>query len=190
VRGDAGTEAVIEELRALSRGEQQQVSADYAVPHPGGTRWFHLQASPVDQAGHIVLTHTDVTGRVDAEHAALWRARHDPLTELPNRARLHELIDAELRRPGRPAVTVLFLDVDGFKEVNDSLGHEVGDDLLRQLAERLARRTRAGDTVGRLGGDEFVVLCPDCDADGAEALAERFQSSFDRPFDLGGRSPG
>jgi diguanylate cyclase (GGDEF)-like protein len=101
---------------------------------------------------------------------------------------LHELIDAELQRPGRPGVTVLFLDVDGFKEVNDSLGHEVGDDLLRQLSDRLTGRTRAGDTVGRLGGDEFVVLCPDCDADGAEALAQRFQSSFDRPFDLGGRT--
>ena len=187
VRDDAATLAMIESVRALSRGEIPQVSADYALPNPAGTRWYHLQASRVDQAGHVVVTHTDITARVQAEQAALWRARHDPLTELPNRARLHELIDAELHRPGRSAVTVLFLDVDGFKEVNDSLGHEVGDDLLRQLSERLTSRTRADDTVGRLGGDEFVVLCPDCDADGAEALAQRFQSSFDQPFDLGGR---
>jgi diguanylate cyclase (GGDEF)-like protein len=187
VRDDAATEAMIEAVKALSRGEMNQVAADYALPHADGTRWYHLQVSRVDQAGHVVVTHTDITDRVEAEHAALFRAQHDPLTELPNRARLHELIDAELRRPGRPAVTVLFLDVDGFKEVNDSLGHEVGDDLLRQLSERLTGRTRAGDTVGRLGGDEFVVLCPDCDADGAVALAERFRSSFDRPFDLGGR---
>ena len=187
VRDDITTDAMIEEVRALSRGEVPQVSADYALPNPAGTRWYHLQASRVDQAGHVVVTHTDITARVQAEQAALWRARHDPLTELPNRARLHELIDAELQRPRRAAVTVLFLDVDGFKEVNDSLGHEVGDDLLRQLAERLTGRTRAEDTVGRLGGDEFVVLCPGCDADGAEALAQRFQSSFDRPFDLGGR---
>jgi diguanylate cyclase (GGDEF)-like protein len=187
VRDDAATDAMIDAVRALSRGEMKQVSADYALPNPAGTRWYHLQASRVDQAGHVVVTHTDVTARVEAEQAALWRARHDPLTDLPNRARLHELIDAELKRPGRSAVTVLFLDVDGFKEVNDSLGHEVGDDLLRQLSERLTSRTRADDTVGRLGGDEFVVLCPNCDADGAEALAQRFQSSFDRPFDLGGR---
>jgi diguanylate cyclase (GGDEF)-like protein len=187
LRDDVTTRSMIDAVRALSRGEMQQVSADYALPQATGTRWYHLQASRVDQAGHVVVTHTDVTARVEAEQAALWRARHDPLTDLPNRARLHELIDAELKRPGRSAVTVLFLDVDGFKEVNDSLGHEVGDDLLRQLSERLTSRTRADDTVGRLGGDEFVVLCPNCDADGAEALAQRFQSSFDRPFDLGGR---
>src|SRR3954451_23498327 len=187
VRDDASTDALIDAVQALSRGERQQVSADYALPHADGTRWYHLQASRVDQVGHVVITHTDVTARVEAEHTALWRARHDPLTDLPNRARLHELIDSELRRPGRSAVSVLFLDVDGFKEVNDSLGHEVGDDLLRQLAERLTGRTRAGDTVGRLGGDEFVVLCPDCDADGATALAQRFRSSFDRPFALAGR---
>jgi diguanylate cyclase (GGDEF)-like protein len=187
IRDDAATRSMIASFRALSRGEEQQVSADFAVENPGGTRWYHLQASRVDQAGHVVVTHTDVTARVEAEQSALWRARHDPLTELPNRARLHELIDTELQRPGRSAVTVIFLDVDGFKAVNDSLGHEVGDDLLRQLAERLTGRTRAGDMVGRLGGDEFVVLCPDCDTDGAEALAQRFQTSFDRPFDLGGR---
>jgi diguanylate cyclase (GGDEF)-like protein len=187
VRNDAATESMLDAVRALSRGEMRQVSADYALPNPAGTRWYHLQASRVDQAGHVVVTHTDVTARVEAEHAALWRAGHDPLTDLPNRARLHELIDTELQRRGRSAVTVLFLDVDGFKEVNDSLGHEVGDDLLRQLSERLTGRTRAEDTVGRLGGDEFVVLCRACDADGAEALAQRFQTSFDQPFDLGGR---
>jgi diguanylate cyclase (GGDEF)-like protein len=187
ITDDDVTRDMIDDVGALSRGEKPQVSADFALPNPAGTRWYHLQASRVDQAGHVVITHTDVTARVQAEQAALFRAHHDPLTELPNRARLHELIDAELQRPGRSAVTVLFLDVDGFKEVNDTLGHEVGDDLLRQLSERLTGRTRADDTVGRLGGVEFVVLCPDCDADGAEALAQRFRSSFDRPFDLGGR---
>jgi diguanylate cyclase (GGDEF)-like protein len=125
---------------------------------------------------------------VEAEQASAWQARHDHLTDLPNRAHLHELIDTELDRRDRGAVTVLFLDVDGFKGVNDSLGHDVGDHLLRQLAARLSRRTRAEDTVGRLGGDEFVVLCRDCDASGAMALAERFQRTFDEPFQLGGRS--
>jgi diguanylate cyclase (GGDEF)-like protein len=178
---------IVDSLRALSRGERPRITMDYSLTHPTGTRWYHLQASRVDQAGQVVVTHTDITSRVLAERTSAWQARHDHLTELPNRAGLYELIDAELQRPDRPPVTVLFLDVDGFKDVNDSLGHEVGDDLLRQLAERLTSRTRAEDAVGRLGGDEFVVLCRGCDADGAEALAQRFQGTFDEPFDLGGR---
>jgi diguanylate cyclase (GGDEF)-like protein len=184
---EAVGQEIVDSLRALSQGERPRIAMDYSLTHPTGTRWYHLQASRVDQAGQVVVTHTDVTSRVLAERTSAWQARHDHLTELPNRAGLYELIDAELQRPDRPPVTVLFLDVDGFKDVNDSLGHEVGDDLLRQLAERLTSRTRAEDAVGRLGGDEFVVLCRGCDADGAEALAQRFQGTFDEPFDLGGR---
>ncbi|MGY1624270.1 putative bifunctional diguanylate cyclase/phosphodiesterase [Geodermatophilus sp. SYSU D00965] len=183
----SGSESLIDRLRALSRGECASVQADYALERADGTRWYHLQASRVDQAGQVVVTHTDVTSRVRAERASDWRARHDTLTELPNRAHLHELIDAELQRIDRGPVSVLFLDVDGFKDVNDSLGHDAGDDLLRQIAGRLTGSTRAGDTVGRLGGDEFVVLCRECDTAGAEALADRCRASIDRPFDLGGR---
>jgi diguanylate cyclase (GGDEF)-like protein len=188
LRGDAHTLAIIEQVRELSRGELAVVAADYELPHPEGTRWYHLQASRVDQAGHIVVTHTDVTSRVRAERATAWRARHDHLTELPNRAYLHELIDDELQRPDRRSIAVLFLDIDGFKDVNDSLGHEVGDELLRQLAARLVAATRGQDIVGRLGGDEFVVLCRDCDTEGAEILAQRFHSAFEQPFELAGRT--
>jgi diguanylate cyclase (GGDEF)-like protein len=78
------------------------------------------------------------------------------------------------------------MDVDGFKQVNDSLGHSAGDLLLRELASRLAHRTRPSDVVGRLGGDEFVVVARDCDAEGGEALARRFHSVFDEPFELAG----
>jgi diguanylate cyclase (GGDEF)-like protein len=187
VRDDGSPRALIDALRDLSAGRREQVAADYAVPGPSGTRWFHLQATRVDQAGQVVVTHTDVTARVRAERASAWQARHDHLTALPNRARLHELIDAELQQHPERSVAVLFLDVDGFKDVNDSLGHDVGDELLRQLAGRLVAETRAQDTVGRLGGDEFVVLCSDCDTEGAELLAGRFQRTFEKPFDLGGR---
>jgi diguanylate cyclase (GGDEF)-like protein len=179
---------IVDSLRALSRGERASVAMDYSMEHPIGTHWYHLQASRVDPAGHVVVTHTDVTDRVQAEQKSAWQARHDHLTDLPNRAALHELIDAELRRPDHPPISVLFLDVDGFKDVNDSLGHEVGDDLLRQLAARLADRIRSEDTVGRLGGDEFVVLCRNCDSAGAEAAAQRFQTMFEESFDLAGRT--
>src|SRR6476646_6957018 len=70
VRGDAGTRAMIEKVRELSRGERDLVSTDYALPHPAGTRWYHLQASRVDEAGHIVVTQTDVTSRVEAEQTS------------------------------------------------------------------------------------------------------------------------
>ena len=188
IRDDAACQQLMGLLRELAAGGRAEVSVDYAdsSTSPSNERWFHIHASRMDEAGHVVVTHVEITARVAAEQAALWQARHDHLTELPNRAHLHELIDAELQRAdGRP-VAVLFLDVDGFKDVNDSLGHEVGDDLLRQLAGRLSAATRAQDTVGRLGGDEFVVLCPDCDADGAEVLAQRCQAIFDEPFRVDG----
>jgi diguanylate cyclase (GGDEF)-like protein len=185
---DAVNRARVAALRELSSGQRAAVSADYALRTVGGRRWYHLQASRADQSGRVVVTHTDVTSRIEAQQASAWQARHDHLTELPNRAHLHDLINVELRRPGRGSVSVLFLDVDGFKDVNDTLGHEVGDHLLQELASRLTSRTRGEDTVGRLGGDEFVVLCRDCDVDGALALAERFQSTFEAPFQLGERS--
>ena len=190
VRGEAGGRALVQSLRALARGESDAVAVDREVrsPSDGRSRWYHVQASRLGGYGHVVVTHTDITDRVLAERTSLWRSRHDHLTELPNRAHLHELIDDELRRADSPPVAVLFLDVDGFKDVNDSLGHDVGDDLLRQLAARLSECTRTGDTVGRLGGDEFVVIGRDCDDEGARALAQRFHDLFDRPFDLGGRS--
>jgi diguanylate cyclase (GGDEF)-like protein len=182
---------LVSELRELAAGLRAEVSIDRSMPTldgAGGRLWFHVQATRVGGLGHIVVTHTDVTARVLAERASSWQARHDHLTELPNRAHLHELIDRELQRPDRPAVAVLFLDVDGFKDVNDSLGHEVGDELLRQLSARLLQVSRGQDSVGRLGGDEFVVLCRDCDTDGAEVLAARCHSAFEEPFVLGGRS--
>jgi diguanylate cyclase (GGDEF)-like protein len=186
--GNVVGRSIVASLRALSRGERDSVDADYSVRHPTGTRWYHLRASRVGEDGQVVVTHTDVTERVLVEQVSAWQARHDDLTALPNRAALRELIDAELERPDRPPVTVLFLDVDGFKDVNDSLGHEMGDDLLRQIAGRLVARTRSDDTVARLGGDEFVVLCRNCDTPGGVALAERFQGIFDEPFDLDGHA--
>ena len=188
MKDDDINRGLIAELRMLSRGERRRVSTDYALPYSGGVIWFHLEASRVGEGGRIVVTHTDVTSRVRAERASSWRARHDHLTGLPNRAHLHDLIDAELQRPAPTPVAVLFLDVDGFKDVNDSLGHDVGDLLLKEVAGRLSASTRAEDTVGRLGGDEFVVLCRACDVEGAEMLARRIRATFDEPFELAGHT--
>jgi diguanylate cyclase (GGDEF)-like protein len=124
------------------------------------------------------------TGGVDAAGAAALehRADHDALTGLPNRSSVLRRLEG----PGR--ATVLFTDLDGFKAVNDSLGHAAGDRLLTVVAERLRRAVRPGDTVGRLGGDEFVVLAVDvANETVALEVAERIRSALNRPIPLAGR---
>ena len=129
--------------------------------------------------------------RAEAEAEMRRRALHDPLTGLPNRTlvldRLGHALAARARRRGTTAVVLL--DIDQFKVVNDSLGHEAGDQLLLAVAPRLIEAVRPGDTVGRLGGDEFVVVCEGvADAPGAAAVAARLVSAFGEPFALGGEN--
>jgi diguanylate cyclase (GGDEF)-like protein len=115
---------------------------------------------------------------------------HDPLTGLPNRALIIDRAEQMLARArrNRSASAVLFLDLDGFKEVNDTLGHGVGDQLLCSVASRLATALRSNDTVGRLGGDEFVVLTDGLSLDaGPEVVAERLLDVLRSPFELDGR---
>ncbi len=122
-----------------------------------------------------------------SREAYAHQALHDPLTGLPNRAGLHEHLARVLGGPHPERVSVLVLDLDGFKRVNDSLGHPQGDSLLVQVAERLLDATRGSDTVARLGGDEFAVLLENTRApDDAVAVAERVLGALRAPFDLGG----
>ena len=189
--GDRDAQALAEGILAVIAGERPSFSLDYAWTPPGlrppPTAWWHVQVFPIDAGPRVVVTHTDVTDRVRAEQRAAWQARHDHLTDLPNRIALHEVIGEALAEDdGAGRVTLLYMDVDGFKQVNDTLGHSTGDLLLRELAARLTHRTRPTDVVGRLGGDEFVVVARECDIDGAEALARRFRGVFDEPFELAG----
>jgi diguanylate cyclase (GGDEF)-like protein len=116
-----------------------------------------------------------------------YRAYHDELTGLPNRALLHDRLTHALQRSERDgtAVVVLFLDLDRFKLVNDSLGHDAGDRLLTQVAQRMLEGLRASDTVARLGGDEFVVLVEDIKDDlEIHAAAERVAAILEKPFEV------
>lgn len=113
------------------------------------------------------------------------RATHDQLTGLPSRALLLEHATRLLDNPRRRPVAVMFLDLDEFKLINDSLGHSAGDVLLIEVAERLVATVREGDVVGRLGGDEFVVVTIDLDAEGAHALGDRIRRAMRAPFLLG-----
>jgi diguanylate cyclase (GGDEF)-like protein/PAS domain S-box-containing protein len=152
--------------------------------------WFRLQAARVEGSPRIVVTHEDVTDRVREEQAMAWRAGHDDLTGLPNRATLLELVRAALgaRTPAGPATALLVIDIDGFKTVNDSLGHQIGDALLHEVGVRLSDQLRPGDAVGRLGADQFLVLARDCDSSEAAALAFRLQTTFSLQFATSGIS--
>ncbi|MFC7738235.1 putative bifunctional diguanylate cyclase/phosphodiesterase [Roseomonas sp. GCM10028921] len=139
--------------------------------------------------GGAILTYDDVTEQRKAQRRVTHLAFHDPLTGLPNRARLREHMDTLLTRVRRgDGVAVLCLDLDGFKGVNDTLGHPAGDELLRQVARRLRDTTRDTDLVVRLGGDEFAVIQEGADQPvDAVALADRLVEVLGIPFDLRGQ---
>ncbi|GAA2602666.1 bifunctional diguanylate cyclase/phosphodiesterase [Dactylosporangium fulvum] len=113
-------------------------------------------------------------------------ATHDALTQLPNRVLFGERLQKALAAPGSHPVAVALIDLDDFKEVNDTLGHEVGDQLLIAVAQRLGGCVRAGDTVARLGGDEFVVVLDGADPAAADLAAERMIAALDRPVVVDG----
>lgn len=119
-----------------------------------------------------------------------WRAMHDPLTGLPNRVLVDDRLGSALRATSRggDGVAVLFLDLHRFKDVNDTLGHETGDQVLVELAARLDGSLRPGDTVGRLAGDEFVVVVPGATREDAVAVAERICDVVHRPIEVAGHS--
>ena len=132
----------------------------------------------------------DATGELRARRALEHRAMHDHLTDLPNRELLMDRLSVALARLGRQgtAVGVLFIDLDGFKEINDVHGHDVGDVVLVNVASRLRREVRDGDTVARFGGDEFVVLCEDLvRIEAAEPLARRLAEAVAQPVSTGDR---
>jgi diguanylate cyclase (GGDEF)-like protein/PAS domain S-box-containing protein len=168
---------------------------EHRVMHRDGEyRWMLVRATAVSddsgQPARMVGSHADVTSRKKAEMQLLHVALHDTLTSLPNRAYFMDHLDTVLKRSKTPYGTrfaVLFIDLDRFKVVNDSLGHTTGDELLVEVAKRLSAVLRPGDMVARLGGDEFTILLENLASDdGAINVAERLLQSMNEPLQLGG----
>ncbi|MBC5810931.1 MAG: EAL domain-containing protein [Candidatus Eremiobacteraeota bacterium] len=138
----------------------------------------------------VVLCGRDVTERKHAEETLASQARHDPLTGLPNRTHLRSRLDEELATAARTSkpLSVLFIDLDRFKDVNDALGHHWGDALLCEVAPRLRTRVRDGDVVARLGGDEFGVLLPNHGVAEAQLVADRIVKSLIAPYRIAGQT--
>ncbi|HJX57860.1 MAG TPA: diguanylate cyclase, partial [Thiobacillus sp.] len=130
-----------------------------------------------------------LTGAIKRETEALeYQASHDPLTDLPNRKMLNERLQNALIRSSftQSPLVLIISDLDHFKEINDTLGHHVGDLVLKQAAERLYNAVRKADTVARLGGDEFSILLPDTSIDQVRKIAQQIGRVFEEPFSVEG----
>ncbi|MEZ0166025.1 diguanylate cyclase [Kineococcus sp. LSe6-4] len=183
------------QLQALVEGAVEVVQRERCFDLPDGRRvWAQLTvsltSSSTGEPAFLAFVE-DVTARrreaEQLEHAAL----HDPLTGLPNRAKAQDHLVTALARTRRRGggCAVLFVDLDHFKDVNDTLGHAAGDDLLRDVADRLRSLLRTGDLAARIGGDEFVLVCEDvADAQALSAIADRVCARITIPVDLGART--
>lgn len=189
---DLTNEQSLDEIRkALRKGTE--VSVVLRNFRKDGTPfWNDLYLAPVrDDQGNI--THytgimSDISEKKSTEHELAYNISHDVLTGLPNRTLLEDRLHQACRLASRynRVTALLFVDLDGFKLVNDSLGHRVGDQLLREVAIRLQSQLRSGDTVARISGDEFVVVLPDlARAADANLVAEAILSDIARPYRVG-----
>jgi diguanylate cyclase (GGDEF)-like protein len=151
----------------------------------GDGRLIAIHHQPLDDGGWV-CTYEDITERRRAEAQVEFLAHHDGLTRLPNRRLFNTRLEAALKGANDGlACALLCLDLDGFKGVNDQLGHAAGDALLQEVAERLKQCVRKDDTAARLGGDEFAIVLPDASAAEAVEIAERITASLSGRYSLG-----
>ncbi|MDP9344639.1 MAG: EAL domain-containing protein, partial [Actinomycetota bacterium] len=179
----------VDQHRALIAGTIDSYETEKRYVHRDGHEvWVQLGVTTVrgehDEVLYFISQTHDVTARRGFQDELAHRALHDSLTGLPNRALLQDRLTQSLtrlrRHPG--SIAILFIDLDRFKLVNDGMGHDAGDAVLIETAQRLSQAVRADDTVARFGGDEFTILCENADEDEARLVAERILDAFDRPF--------
>ncbi|MCD1258690.1 sensor domain-containing diguanylate cyclase [Paenibacillus athensensis] len=166
---------------------------DFRVQHMNG-EWLWLESrliaiySPTGELRQVVFVARDITARKQQEARLLNMAYHDPLTGLPNRRLFREHLNQALLQAKRSGGTMalLYLDIDDFKIINDTMGHDTGDAFLQVFAERVRGALREIDTCARMGGDEFTILLPVVDEPAnVETVARRIFQSLQRPWDVG-----
>jgi diguanylate cyclase (GGDEF)-like protein/PAS domain S-box-containing protein len=177
-------------LRELVEGHEQRYAVEKRYIHADGhVVWIALNLSAVHgehgEVLYLISQMQDITERRKAEERLAHQALHDPLTGIPNRILFSDRMmtaRARLRRDPGGALAILYLDLDGLKTINDSLGHDAGDRLLSEVSARLAAVIRPSDTLARIGGDEFAVLCEGVDERTALAIAERLSAAVRQPI--------
>jgi diguanylate cyclase (GGDEF)-like protein/PAS domain S-box-containing protein len=180
-------------LAEVADGRDGSGLLEFRWRHRDGT-WLHVETLCSDlsddpEVGGIVLNTRDVSERKVFEEQLEHQAFHDSITGLANRALFRDRVEHALERQQRDdrPISVLFMDIDDFKTINDSLGHAAGDQLLTVVGERVRRCLRAADTAARLGGDEFAVLLEDAGYGRAAEVAERIMKTLETPVHLGGK---
>jgi diguanylate cyclase (GGDEF)-like protein/PAS domain S-box-containing protein len=180
--------SVIEHVQE-ALASQKTVQVDFSLEIHNQEFWFSGSISPVEK-DKVVLVARDITERKASEDQLVYKALHDALTSLPNRRLFKDRLERALKRIKRHSDkvgAVLFMDLDGFKVVNDNLGHPFGDKLLIAIARRLNAYMRSTDTAARFGGDEFAILLEDIEGiKEATQIAERLQRKLSLPFEIDG----
>jgi diguanylate cyclase (GGDEF)-like protein/PAS domain S-box-containing protein len=183
----------VEALEEMIEGRRDRFQTEKRYLHAGGrVIWVSLSTTIVRDAGgqplYLLSQMQDISERKQTEAALAHRASHDDLTGLPNRSLLEDRLVLALNRQRRERkpVAVFYLDLDGFKDVNDTHGHDAGDFVLVAVAKRITALVRPTDVVSRLGGDEFAVLCEAMDEGAATKLAKRIVEVVPKPIDAGG----
>jgi len=179
-------------IRSVVAGQEKSFFMEYARNAHGIRRWFlgNVTRFPGNEAACVVVAHKDITSLKKAEQEIEWLAQHDFLTRLPNRMLFNDRLGQALARADRlkGMAALLFIDLDSFKVINDTLGHAGGDSLLEAVARRLERRVRRSDTIARFGGDEFVIILngPREMEDVAHAVRSMLDSLL-LPFEINGQ---
>ena len=189
--GSADAAQVVAHLHDVLAGRSIEADLEYPCPSPAVGRWFLLRLTRLTGlTTGVVASHVNITRRKMAENELAHAASHDPLSGLVNRtlliARLEAALTPRALQHRSADVGVLYIDLDGFKAVNDTYGHSAGDEVLLTVARRLRNLVRPADTIARLGGDEFTVLAPRTDATGLAGLADRIERSLAEPHRIHG----